>query len=867
MPGVLGDFSGQVNAGGGMVYVQVAQTVEVALCLTTPKIAGLQVWVGYTPHQPDVLQVLGQRVGYGTSASQPQPGVAAHAASHEYMGTGPIGGTDVVKVQLPQFMPLRVFPFSGLTVAIYPGIIRGSLNYLLIADTNALGMPIPKTLDMTYEGTNVVGKAVYVLISINQAGAVVMTRGAEMDLTALALSDIPAPPADTLMVLAAVRLYYGQDSIAVNRNSTDIIDLRYPIIHNHSADGSSGGGGSGMIDPTTAIGDLIFREYATDLIKGENAINLNYASLSASSEVIGHEVGYVTDWSLTTYWQAGVSPVAGSYIDVDLGAAVELWSCELVQSEDPASAAIWYLYYSDDGVTYVQSSLYGGSASYEEVYNPAGGTHVGAHRYYRIYADSGGTGPWKIFEWRLYRAVAIAGLGRLPASLNGDVLTLVSGKPAWVTPVLNKTDAITAPTIYDDSGDGFSANSVWLDITNKRAYICLDATVGAAVWKEITEIDTANYMINPMTTAGDMIYQPANLALANSDATGNKIINESPSSTERIIPICDLTIPNPLGNITIAWNVWVSMSQLGTQKKVMVRLRRDSVNGEILWSQEKTMATDSVAGHDQQFTSSMVDTLVTTGRYVLTSDATGASTVAIYGDTRTFTISGATNDPSRLPIGTEGQVQTVLSGQPAWENHFYRGRVFSEDFRANLPSGWAWAASPFVTPPTVTLVDNTILRWTGYTAASRSFLYKAITTARNYYLLCPVYRLSAANYVGWRIDDGSDNNYAEYYHAPQSDGSFSLLKKVRTGGGAATETLLKNYPAPIPWATLYPYVVGTQWSDWYVDFYLLGPGIPTVLLGSTGAPHFAFTPTRAGFVLSVSAANYLFADIDAWNNA
>jgi hypothetical protein len=48
-----------------------------------------------------------------------------------------------------------------------------------------------------------------------------------------------------------------------------------------------------------------------------------------------------------------------------------------------------------------------------------------------------------------------------------------------------KINATTAPTVNDDSADGYSVNSVWIDTTNDKAYICLDATVGAAVWQII----------------------------------------------------------------------------------------------------------------------------------------------------------------------------------------------------------------------------------------------------------------------------------------------------------------------------------------------------------------------------------------------
>jgi hypothetical protein len=47
---------------------------------------------------------------------------------------------------------------------------------------------------------------------------------------------------------------------------------------------------------------------------------------------------------------------------------------------------------------------------------------------------------------------------------------------------LSKYDAMSAPTVDDDSGDGYSVGSRWIDVTNDRAYVCDDATVGAAVW-------------------------------------------------------------------------------------------------------------------------------------------------------------------------------------------------------------------------------------------------------------------------------------------------------------------------------------------------------------------------------------------------
>ncbi len=44
----------------------------------------------------------------------------------------------------------------------------------------------------------------------------------------------------------------------------------------------------------------------------------------------------------------------------------------------------------------------------------------------------------------------------------------------------------TAPTVNDDSGDGYAVGDRWVDETHDKEYVVLDVTVGAAVWTETT---------------------------------------------------------------------------------------------------------------------------------------------------------------------------------------------------------------------------------------------------------------------------------------------------------------------------------------------------------------------------------------------
>jgi outer membrane protein assembly factor BamB len=50
----------------------------------------------------------------------------------------------------------------------------------------------------------------------------------------------------------------------------------------------------------------------------------------------------------------------------------------------------------------------------------------------------------------------------------------------------SKLDATAAPTVSDDGVAGYAVGSVWIDVTADKAYVCLDASTGAAVWIETT---------------------------------------------------------------------------------------------------------------------------------------------------------------------------------------------------------------------------------------------------------------------------------------------------------------------------------------------------------------------------------------------
>ena len=75
---------------------------------------------------------------------------------------------------------------------------------------------------------------------------------------------------------------------------------------------------------------------------------------------------------------------------------------------------------------------------------------------------------------------------RLAVGANGSYPRAASGETTGLQWQLNNLAASAAPTVNEDSGDGYSVGSRWIDTTADKEYVCLDATVGAAVWTETT---------------------------------------------------------------------------------------------------------------------------------------------------------------------------------------------------------------------------------------------------------------------------------------------------------------------------------------------------------------------------------------------
>lgn len=83
----------------------------------------------------------------------------------------------------------------------------------------------------------------------------------------------------------------------------------------------------------------------------------------------------------------------------------------------------------------------------------------------------------KISEIRLADLIGQTRLGQIWLS---DVTSAVRAQPR------SNLSASAPPGAANDQSQGYSVGSLWADTSADEGYLCLDASSGAAVWKQIT---------------------------------------------------------------------------------------------------------------------------------------------------------------------------------------------------------------------------------------------------------------------------------------------------------------------------------------------------------------------------------------------
>ena len=156
--------------------------------------------------------------------------------------------------------------------------------------------------------------------------------------------------------------------------------------------------------------------------------------------------------------------------------------------------------------------------------------------------------------------------------------------------------AAVAPTVDEDSADGYAVGSIWIDTTAYKQYICLDATVGAAIWIETTQTgggggapDASDVTYSPTTTADwDGGADPGNVddaldqlaeRVTDIESAGPPVTRQTILTLSGELEIVDnpLRIYNKLGAAQTISEVFIGVGTAPVGANIIVDVHKDGV--------------------------------------------------------------------------------------------------------------------------------------------------------------------------------------------------------------------------------------------------------------------------------------------------
>ena len=278
-PGMLGAKIGnatrvEIPNRGGYVYVRLHGNLSELISAyndQVPLVYDLPVVVVRDKANRNKWRIKGKDFGkyedWGTS-----PYLPFHGDTHSFNPYYP--GADIAWIYSRQFMPLLVMPsgsYGAMSVTINEGAYHDLSNQIgFVVETATTSLSGYKPTD---------NQAKMLLISLNSSGTFSYTEGSSFaaNVSGSAVYPfIPAPPSDSLIDLAAIRLVSGTAIIEWE----DIYDVRQLV----AGKSSSGGTGSGDVTSSGASANEIATFSASKNIEGDPNLTWDGATFSVTGD-------------------------------------------------------------------------------------------------------------------------------------------------------------------------------------------------------------------------------------------------------------------------------------------------------------------------------------------------------------------------------------------------------------------------------------------------------------------------------------------------------------------------------------------------------------------------------------------------------
>lgn len=193
------------------------------------------------------------------------------------------------------------------------------------------------------------------------------------------------------------------------------------------------------------------------------------------------------------------------------------------------------------------------------------------------------------------------------------------------------------------------------------------------------------------------------------------------------------------------------------------------------------------------------------------------------------------------------------------------GSITVDDHFHTLNLGvWTWAGSPSFVTPSTAIESGTVLRMSGLSAGTRSFLYQSSSADITKECLVDARTALPNTEVGIRMDDGTDDNYVEQtlYTRGGTAGTLGVTVRSRSRDGGGAPVVQDSDPfLPSASVHLYLTLAGTRWTSWRIRPVMrpwpLGGNMYVPDADPSGGTH-SWTPSRVGVIFRVGIGGNTF---------
>lgn len=181
------------------------------------------------------------------------------------------------------------------------------------------------------------------------------------------------------------------------------------------------------------------------------------------------------------------------------------------------------------------------------------------------------------------------------------------------------------PTTGDDTNDGFAPGSLWENTNTDRVYICTDSSAGAAVWRELVQVESGNAIIPASNDAIDLgntntrfqdLFLSGGIAAAGNVAAGGTLTMTGGTALNSTLTVTGVTALN--GGLTMDSNAFTVADTSGN----VATAGTLTVTGATVLNGGLTMDSDKFTVADTSGNTSVGGTFAVAG----TSAFTGAIT-------------------------------------------------------------------------------------------------------------------------------------------------------------------------------------------------------------------------------------------------